>query len=306
MRCLKLAIVALIAMIILLLSTLHHIFQKKACSYISKMSDFQEKYHSHTSELSTSKFMNSSDPGENIIVMFTGRWKFLRINFPYIYRDLRENGGVADKVWYMMVNYDRETETRLKQLTQEANEILGSEVFELRYMGFPPGKTPKSYTPVYNVLFPDLIRNPFNRYFKMDDDIVYVHPGAFQMMVESKRSCENQCFMHFGNIVTNWRCSISHERMGLFDNPETNPKSLKFDYNPTGECGWKSSQCADVVLKTFLYHYKRNQLQKYILDGCEQLLDRKRFSINFFVFDKDLINIEALLKSGPIGDDDEK
>ena len=292
--------------VIALLMTLYSINQKKACSHISDLSTYQEKRSSYISEMSTSKSFKTIDSGENIIVMFTGRWKFLRINFPYIYRDLRVNGGVLDKVWYMMVNYDRETETNLKQLTQEANTILGSEVFVLRYMGFPPGNPPKTYPPVYKVLFPDLIRNPFNRYFKMDDDIVYIHPGAFETMIDSKKSCENRCFMHFGNIVTNWRCSITHERMGLFNNLETNPKSLKFDYSPSGECGWKSSQCADVVLKTFLYHYKKKQLYKYTFEGCEQLVDRKRFSINFFMLDKDLINIEALLRSGPIGVDDEK
>jgi len=39
--------------------------------------------------------------------------------------------------------------------------------------------------------------------------------------------------------------------------------------------------------------------------GLKQLTKRKRFSINLHLFDKDLINIKALLQTGPISPDDE-
>ena len=50
------------------------------------------------------------------------------------------------------------------------------------------------------IMFNDLMSHPYNRYFKSDDDIVYIHPGTFRKMIEGKNSCE--CFMHFANTVT--------------------------------------------------------------------------------------------------------
>ena len=47
--------------------------------------------------------------GSNTLVFHTGHWRFLRILFPYVYRELRKNRGVLDRVLFMMVNYDNET-----------------------------------------------------------------------------------------------------------------------------------------------------------------------------------------------------
>ena len=159
----------------------------------------------------------SESRGRNIVFIFTGRWKFLKIQFMYLFRDLRKNGGVVDKVLYMMLKYDEETHSRLIELTGVANSVLGEEIFELRYMGYTPGHPPwNPYPKAYYDLFLEVIHNrPFDTYFKLDDDIVYIHPRAFEMMIASKNS--SNCFMHFGNIVTNWRCSITHQRMGLFN-----------------------------------------------------------------------------------------
>ena len=57
-------------------------------------------------------------------------------------------------------------------------------------------------------------------YIKVGDNIVYIHANALEMMIVSKDSSD--CFMHFGNIVSNWRCSITHQRIGLFNNTLNN------------------------------------------------------------------------------------
>ena len=93
----------------------------------------------------------------------------------YLFRDLRKNGGVVDKVLYMMLNYDQETHSKLIELVRVASSILGEETFELRYMGYTSGHPPKkqTYSEVYHELFPEIIHNrPFDTYFKMDDDVV--------------------------------------------------------------------------------------------------------------------------------------
>ena len=112
----------------------------------------------------------------------------------YLFRDLRKNGGVLDKVLYMMLRYDKETQSRLIELTRVANSVLGEEIFELRYMGYTPGHPPRNpYPKAYYDLFPEIIHNrPFDTYFKLDDDIVYIHPRAFEMMIASKNS--SNCF----------------------------------------------------------------------------------------------------------------
>ena len=206
----------------------------------------------------------------------------------------------------VMLKYDQKTHSKLIELVRVANSILDEETFDLCYMGYTPGHPPKkpAYSKVYHELFSEFIHNRlFDTYFKMDDDIVYIHPHTFEMMILNKNSSD--CFMHFGNIVTNWRCSITHQRMGLFNSTTLNPKQHRFEYNPFGNCGWKSPECAELTLKAFLHYYRQQQVEKYTFSGRELLLDKKRFSINFFMLDKDLMNVPAMLKAGPMSNDDE-
>ena len=247
------------------------------------------------------------------LVVYTGRWKFLRVLFPYIYRELRRNAtefGVLDRVVFMMLNYDKETYDNLLQLVKIANEILKQEVFQLNFMGYTPGKPPPQKdiykAPYYELLFPEIIASrSSNKYFKMDDDIVYIHPGTFKNMIESKNS--SQCFLHFANIVTNWRCNVKHQELGVYkSSKEVNPKNLKFEFSPSANCGWKSFECAELTLRTFLHHYHAGQLDKYQFEGLELLHRRKRFSINLFMLDKDVINIKSMLESGSIPPSDEQ
>ena len=246
--------------------------------------------------------------GSNTLVVYIGRWKFIRIFFPYVYRELRKNGGVLDRVWFMMLNYDNETFTNLVQLTQNANKILKQSVFELHFMGYSPGEKPppqRQYTDPYYEIFAEMNISNFNRYFKMDDDIVYIHPGTFENMIRSKNS--HLCFLHFANTVTNWRCNIKHQELGVYSSSEkVNPKNLTFEFYPHADCGWKSAECAELTLRTFLHHYHQGELDKYQFDGLELLNRWERFSINLFMLDKDVINITAMQEVGPIHQDDEK
>jgi hypothetical protein len=254
-------------------------------------------------------YRNATPSGSNTLVVYTGRWKFVRIFFPYVYRELRRNGGVIDRVWFMMLNYDNETYTNLLHLTQTANKILKQSVFEMHFMGYTPGVKPppqKRYSAPYYEIFAEMNISDFNnRYFKMDDDIVYIHPGTFKNMIESKNS--HLCFLHFANTVTNWRCNIKHQELGVYSSSEkVNPKNLTFEFHTHADCGWRSTECAELSLRTFLYHYHQRELGKYQFDGLELLTQRKRFSINLFMPDKDVINVKAMQEVGPIHQDDER
>ena len=210
--------------------------------YLQNSYSRSERYSQHPL-VCTATANKTKEDQSNVLVIFTGRWKFLRIYLPYIYRELRVNGGVLDRVVFMMVDYDNFTYSRLLNFAQIANSHLRSKVFEFNFMGYPLHHKPSSYSAfgmVYYQIFDDLMKHPYNRYFKSDDDIVYVHPGTFRKMIEEKNSCE--CFMHFANIVTNWRCNIMHQEMGVYDNRVINPKRLEFEFSSTAYCGWKSPE----------------------------------------------------------------
>lgn len=231
--------------------------------------------------------------------IFTGRWMFLRVLLPYLYRELRHNGGVVDKVLFAMMEYNNETLAKLQHFATAANGILDDEVFEFLYLSKEPRmKKETVYRRFYYHVFQRLLQNPWDVYFKLDDDIVYIQPHVFSTMLKNKDS--SRCFMHFGNIVSNWRCNWLHQKIGVYDS-EVNPKGLTFDYDPYADCGWKRADCAEMALRAFVHHYEKQQLSRYMFTGQNQIADRVRFSIQFFLLDAELLDFEKMLEVGPIG-----
>ena len=221
----------------------------------------------------------------NIIFIYSGRWQFLRIQLAHIYRELHRNGGVIHEVWFMMINYNKETEQRLFRFAEVANNASKQAIFSFHYIGKPPVQ----YHRAYKEIFSGIVRHPYNKYFKLDDDVVYIHPGAFETMIEKQNT--SKCFMHFFNIAgSNWRCSWLHQKNNVYN--ETNPKNLVFDFSPLAPCGWKGADCAEMTLRTFLHHYKNNQLERYFFKELYLTPGRERFSINAFLFDINLLTYE--------------
>ena len=239
--------------------------------------------------------------GRNILAVYTGRWKYMRIQLPYVHRELRSNGGILDEVWFMMIESDNTTINKLREYVQVANKIQRKRVYRIRK------KKPKlkhDYAYPYYKFFSHLNKFPNDRFFKFDDDVVYIRPRAFNYVVNTKNS--SRCFMHFFNIAgSNWRCSWLHQKNGVYN--DTNPKNLQFEFSPSADCGWKGPDCAELTIRTFLHHYNKHQLYKYYFKDMELTPDRSRFSINAFLFDKDLIDIKSMFKVGMMSrDNDEK
>ena len=243
-------------------------------------------HHDNNNETETvyiSPNQNNNVPS-NTIFVYSGRWEFLRIQLPYLYRDLRINGGVIDKVQFMMVHYERNTLDRLINFTDTANDMLKTGVFSIHYMGYIPySPPPTAISGWHQALYEineELINTPTKRFFKLDDDVVYIHPKAFANMINTRRS---DCAIHYFNIAgCNWRCSWLHQKYGVFDG--LNPKNLKFGFGTNTKCGYRSVECANLTLQTFLHLYHESQLEKYFFD-VEYLTDRKRFSINGYLMD---------------------
>ena len=241
------------------------------------------------------------------VCVFTGRWMYLRVLLPYLYRELRQNGGVVDKVLFAMIGYNKETQVKLQTFVTAANSILKDESFQFVYLKKEPTEThdPRSLYPFYSefyyVVLERLLRSPTDVYFKMDDDIVYLYPNVFGRMLKNKNTTD--CFMHFGNIVTNWRCNWLHQQIGVYDK-EVNPKGFIFEYKPAAWCGWKDPVCSEMVLRTFVHHYHKKQLNRYLFQGRNLTTKGQRFSINLFLFDVDLLDFKRMMELGPIRDDE--
>ena len=222
------------------------------------------------------------------------------------------NGGVLDRIMYMMMNYNNATHHNIVNLKNVVNRLLGMDIISLNYMGYPPGhplpnpRTDGLYAAAYTGILQDVINNPTNRYFKIDDDVIYIHPGTFENMIISDNA-NAHCTIRFANIAgANWRCSYIHQSMGLYNDGDLNPKKLQFGFDPFADCGWHSAECAQLSLNTFLSLHKKQQLNRYLINRTILMEDKYRFSINFFMISKSTINCKALAESLPIDYDDEE
>ena len=166
------------------------------------------------------------------------RWKFLRIQLAHIYRELHRNGGVIHEVWFMMIRYDKQTEQSLLKFIEVANNASKHVIFSVHYLGRPP----VHFHHAYKEVFDGIVQHPY-KYFKLDDDIVYIHPGAFRTMIEKQIA------------GSNWRCSWLHQKNDVYN--ETNPKHLVFEFDPHAHCGWKAADCAELTLCTFYITTKK-------------------------------------------------
>ena len=74
---------------------------------------------------------------------------------------------------------------------------------------------------------------------------------------------------------------------------------------PSAHCGWKTADCAELTLRSFMHHHKNNKLERYFFNQLYLTPDRKRFSINAFLLDRHLLTYE-MASIEPIGPDDEQ
>ena len=222
----------------------------------------------------------------NIVFVYVGRWQFLQLQLPYLYRDLRKNGGVIDRVEFLMLTYDKNTYDKLVHFAEIANHILTDNVFSINYLGYIPNilkaKDNDGLLQALYLINEQAIKNPENRYFKFDDDIVYIHPKAFKNIIDMRSA---DCAIHYFNTAgSNYVCSWLHQKNGVYDG--VNPNNFTFELKWQGDCGYKNVECAKFTLQTFLDFYKRSQLEKYFVFDVHQITGREQFSINGFLLQK--------------------
>ena len=248
--------------------------------------------------------------GANHAVVYTGRYHFLRVQFPYLYRDLRINGGLLDTIDFMMVKYDRETRVLIEEIADILNTKAGYDVIRINYLGFPIDQPAENslqdgvYPKPYYVMFEEISRHPFDKYFKIDDDVVYIHKNTFENMVRYKDP--TRCTVHFANIAgSNWRSCYIHQELSVFENTELNKEKLIFEFDAEANCGIRSLECAELALRAFVYYYHKGELYKYLFEDLHLFVGRERFSIQFMMIDIDALDLHALGEVGVITVDDE-
>ena len=84
-----------------------------------------------------------------------------------------------------------------------------------------------------------------------------------------------------------------------------NRKGLKFVYDPAAVCGVSGPECAEMVLSSFVHHYHKKQLSRYLFPERHLTTKGQRFSINFHLLDVDLLDFERMLRHGKIHPNDE-
>ena len=114
---------------------LHELFNHYVSCPLSHVVDIRPVLHTDSPTIETTK-RESVRPqrGRVHACVFTGRWMYLRILLPYLYRELRQNGGVVDRVMLVMIGYTEDTHVKLKIFVTAANRILKDQAFQFMYL----------------------------------------------------------------------------------------------------------------------------------------------------------------------------
>ena len=93
-----------------------------------------------------------------------------------------------DYIHYVMINYDPFTQGKLESLASMVRNLTGNDkTLVINYLSYPRGHPPSNpkkgaYATAYYDYINGIIRHPCNRYFKVDDDVVYIHPGHLKTL----------------------------------------------------------------------------------------------------------------------------
>ena len=117
-------------------------------------------------------------------------------------------------------------------------------------------------------------RDPGTVYVRLDDDIVYIHPGSIKRLVES-RLRQTQPLLVYGNIVNNAAITHLHQRTMAM----VAPSKRYTGYACMDETGWKNPQFAQEVHNNFFRRFADGSLEAYMMNDW-LLWGYERVSIN--------------------------
>lgn len=109
-------------------------------------------------------------------------------------------------------------------------------------------------------------------YMRLDDDIVYIHPGSIEKIFNFRLTNSNP-FLVYGNILNNAICTHIHQRNGLL------PKKILVNYNLIDENGWRNPAFAEMIHRCFFEYHKKGAVENLYIRNWD-LMYYERCSIN--------------------------
>lgn len=215
-------------------------------------------------------------------LVFYGRKRFVQILNCYLEQNLVDNGGILSEVIF-------NAKTNNHEDLQYLDTLLASH----------PGRYFKKNITNLAWTFESHYRSlhPERYYFKIDDDIVYIHPNTFELMLEAKLMYSDVIFVS-ANIINHPILASVHAQMRAIHN-------ISALANISGEnpnCHWESAHCGTVQHESFIKRWYENSLEYYIFTVWDFDWNGQypRWSINLFLFQgKDVTTVQP-------GDDEQQ
>jgi len=228
------------------------------------------------------------------IVTF-GRKYSVKILDRYLRLNLVRAGGLLSKVHFVRLGAEKEDMEFLVKIMKEVPEYDMPEA-KGNYLA-------KMYTIATD---PDVV------YVKVDDDIVYISPEAFEVIVYEKLTSSSWSFVS-ANVINHAILGSLHQEMGALRNeyrPVIDGWFANIEKKAQSDCLWRKAECGEWVHRSFLHHINRGTedvfkftIYDFHQDGYGGYKDdnsawitptkTSRWSINFFAFTTaDLENID--------------
>lgn len=220
------------------------------------------------------------------LLVFFGRKKYSKMLFRYIFRDLKCNGGIVDKIFIFKNTHD---ESDLNFLSSLQNGKFG------KYIEIIPGV--RMGISGYSESLDWVNEKCGKEWFiiKIDDDIVYIKSGSLENLVNFTAKNKTICS---GNVVNSSHCNFIHERIGALP-----IRDLQFhpekDYANSGF--FPPSNFNPYVHNNFLRLYDNKLLLYYYFDKF--VLPDSRWSINVICWNPSYFDGFKFCRNAPGGDE---
>ena len=224
-------------------------------------------------------------------VVFYGRKKQASILLRYLEPNIKQNGGILEKIVFAVKTNKTEDLEYLNLIMSQNKSYFEQRIFEST-ISF------QSFHEVYKIFEDD------DLVFKIDDDIVFIANGTFERMVEEYLT--NNLIFLSANIVNHPLLSYVHARLRAivpfyelnhynwikFENEteldETD--ALNANYDAFGKW-WNSYKCAAIAHYSFFYNYEKNNLKVYDFNKWDYHSNGySRWSINFVLMRGKYVN----------------
>lgn len=201
-----------------------------------------------------------------IIVTPAGRQRYLEV----LLQNLLKNRSEFD-VWKIWVNTNNQEDIEYMKSIERLHDFI-----ELVYCRIPiyTNSSGTNNASIHS-FFLDCV-DPNSVYLRLDDDIVYIHPGSISTMFDSRIQDEAPLIM-YGNIINNSAITHLHQRIGAL------PLTKKVEYSCGCDVGWGDPEFAYSIHQNFIDKHKSGKLEDFFMSNWN-LYDYARVSINCICF----------------------